>query len=154
MTKEQVTQVATDEFDLTELDAADEDVMVVKRNDGTETGWKWTFAGPGHPKTIEQSNRLARERLRREKEQEQAQVNGKKWKAPDETPNEVLERNVRLVVERLLGWSPIKMNGQDHPFSPENAKALLTDRRKGTLLIQSLEFLGDDAAFTQRSENS
>lgn len=150
MTKEQAAVAA---FDLSDLDSADEAVMEVFAN-GRPTGWKWTFAGPGHPKTIELSNRFARERLRREKEQEQAQVNGKKWKAPEETPEEVLDRNVSLVVGRLLDWSPIQMNGKDYPFTPENAKALLMDRRKSQLLVQALEFLGDETAFLKRSENS
>lgn len=139
-------------FDLSSLDAADEAVMEVRAN-GNRTGWTWTFAGPGHPKTIELSNRFARDRLRREQAQEQAQVNGKKWKAPDETPDEVLDRNVSLVVARLLGWSPIQMSGADYPFTPDNAKALLMDRRKGQLLVQALEFLGEEQSFTKRSGN-
>lgn len=149
MTKEQTTPAA---FDLSDLDAQDEAVMEVLAN-GHPTGWTWTFAGPGHPKTIELSNRFARDRLRREKEQEQAQVNGKKWKAPDESPDEVLDRNVSLVAARLLGWSPIQMNGKDYPFTTDNAKALLMDRRKGQLLVQALEFLGEEQSFTKRSEN-
>ncbi|MGN6142242.1 MAG: branched-chain amino acid ABC transporter [Mesorhizobium sp.] len=148
MTKE----TASAAFDLSDLDSADEAVMEVLAN-GKPTGWTWTFAGPGHPKTIELSNRFARDRLRREKEQEQAQVNGKKWKAPDESPDEVLDRNVSLVVARMLGWSPIQMSGKDYPFTTDNAKALLMDRRKGQLLVQALEFLGEEQSFTKRSEN-
>lgn len=140
-------------FDLSELDAADEAVMEVEAN-GKATGWLWTFAGPGHEKTIEQSNRLAKERLRKEAAQEQAVINGKKWKADEETVDEALARNVGLVIDRLLGWSPIQMGGKDYPFSAENAKALLMDRRKGQLLIQALEFLGNERSFTPRSENS
>src|SRR5690554_662126 len=146
MTKE---QVAAGSFDLSAVDAADESVMQVVVN-GEPVDWHWRFAGPGHPKTIEQSNKLAKERLRREKEQEQARINGKRWKAPDETVDEVLERNVNLVVDRLLGWSPVTMDGKDYPFSVENARALLLDRRKGQLLIQALEFLGDEQSFGRR----
>lgn len=148
MSKEQVSA-----FDLSALDTADEAEMEVYAN-GHPTGWKLRFAGPGHPKSIEQSNRLAKERLRREREQEAAMVNGRKWKPPEETVEEALERNVNLVVDRLLGWSPIQMGGKDYPFSPENARALLMDRRKGQLLIQCLEFLGSENSFTPRSVNS
>lgn len=137
-------------FDLSELDASDEATMEVYAN-GKPTGWLWTFAGPGHPKAIEQSNRLAKERLRKEREIEQAQVNGRKYKATEETVDEALERNVRMVTDRLIGWSPIQMNGKDFPFSIENATALLLDRRKGQLLLQALEFLGDERSFTPRS---
>lgn len=138
-------------FDLADLDTVDEDVMEVQLKDGTPTGWKWTFAGPGHPKSIEQSNRLARERLRRERTQEQAVINGKKWKPDEETPDEALDRNVRIVTDRLLGWSDITMDGKPFPFSAENATSILKDRRKAFLLLQALSFLGDDAAFSGRS---
>lgn len=137
-------------FDLAELDAADESRMTVIAN-GRQTDWVWTFAGPGHPNTVAQSNRLSRERLQRERAIEQTIHNGRKWKAPDESPDEVLSRNVEIVVERLLGWSPVKLNGDDYSFSPENARKLLLDRRKSALLIQALEFLGDEAAFMRRS---
>lgn len=137
-------------FDLSDLDASDDAVMEVYAN-GKPTNWFWTFAGPGHPKTIEQSNRIAKERLRKEREIEQAQVNGRKYKPAEETVDEALSRNVQLVVDRLLGWTPIQMGGKDYPFTPENAKALLLDRRKGQLLVQALEFLGDERSFTPRS---
>jgi hypothetical protein len=139
-------------FDLSSMDAIDEAEMEVYAN-GQPTGWKWRFAGPGHPKTVEQGNRLARERLRREREQEAAQVNGRKWKPDSETVDEALDRNVRIVTDRLLGWTPVQMSGKDYPFTAENAKALLMDRRKSALLIQALEFLGDEKSFTPRSEN-
>lgn len=140
-------------FDLSELDASDEAVMEVYAN-GNATGWLWTFAGPGHPKAIDQSNRLAKERLRKEREIEQAQVNGRKYKASEETVDEALERNVRMVTDRLLSWSAIQMGGKDFPFTIDNANALLMDRRKGQLLIQALEFLGDERSFTTRSASS
>jgi len=140
-------------FDLSSIDSADEAQMTVVVN-GKLTDWVWTFAGPGHPQTVEQSDRLSKERLHREHQQEQARVNGRKWKAPEETAEEVLDRNVRIVAERLLGWSPVVMNGEPYPFSRENAVALLKDRRKGALLIQALEFLGDEAAFSKRSETA
>lgn len=140
-------------FDLSDLDASDEATMEVYAN-GKLTGWLWTFAGPGHPKSIEQSNRMAKERLRKEREIEQAQINGRKYKAAEETVDEALERNVSIVTDRLLGWSPIQMGGKEYPFTPESAKALLMDRRKGQLLIQALEFLGDERSFTPRSASS
>lgn len=143
--------VADDAFDLSALDSADESRMTVQAN-GKLTNWVWTFAGPGHPQTIEQSNRLTRERLHQERQNEQARLNGKKVKLPEESPDEVLERNVRIVADRLLDWSPVTMEGQPYPFTRENAVALLKDRRKGFLLIQALEFLGDENAFTKRSE--
>lgn len=139
------------DIDLSSFDASDEAVMNVKALDGTESGWLWTFAGPGHAATIEASNKLARERLRKERAQEQAVVNGRKWKADEETPDDVVERNVGLVTGRLLGWSTVTMNGSPFPFSAENAAMILKDRRKQHILLQALEFLGDETAFTGRS---
>lgn len=151
-------------FDLSELDAVDESHMTVSAN-GRLTNWVWVFAGPGHPRTIEQSDRLGRERLNIERQQDQARVNGRKWKAPEETVEGTRARNVKLVAERLIGWhlvdkegrkieAQVTMNGEPFPYSPENASTLLSDPRKSALLLQALEFLNDEAAFTKRSENN
>lgn len=140
----------TDDFDISDLDSADTAEMPVMAK-GKETGWKLIFAGPGHPKAIEQADRLATERLRRERAQEQARVNGKKWTAPEESVNALRERNIGIVADRLIGWSPVKIGGEPYPFSPENARKLLSDPKKGALLAQALEFLSDDQAFTTRS---
>ena len=140
-------------FDLAALDAADEAVMEVIAN-GQPTGWRWTFAGPGHPRAVEQQNRIARAALAEGRAKEQAQVNGRKWKAPEKTPDEQRAENVEFVIERLLGWSEVTMGGEPFPFTPENARALLSDRKKPALLAQAVEFLLDDASFTVRSAKS
>lgn len=138
------------DIDIADLDAADEAEMAVAVN-GTVTTWVWRFAGPGHPKSVEQSNRLGRQRLFEDRERDQARVNGRKYKAREETPDEVRGRNVAVVVDRLLGWSPARLNGETLTFSPEAATKLLADPRKVALLNQALEFLGDEKAFTKRS---
>lgn len=140
-------------FDIDSLDAAEEGQMTVMAN-GQATDWVWRFAGPAHEKTLAQSARVSRDQLTRRRQQEQAQVNGKKWKAPEETPDEVLKNNVDFVIERLLGWSPVKLSGQDYPFSEENARKLLMDRKKGALLQQAIEFILDDNSFTLRSDKN
>ena len=153
MTEEAATKPAEEnkpiEIDIADIDAADESDMAGVVN-GKLTTWVWTFAGPGHPKGIAQSNRLARDRLHEDKEKEQARVNGKKWKADEETPDEMRKKNVNYVVERLLRWTPIKLNGEVLTFSPENAMKLLLDPRKISLLIQALEFLNEDKSFIKR----
>lgn len=137
-------------FDLSDLDAVDEAHMTVLSG-GEPTDWVWTFAGPGHPQAVAQVNRALRERLLREKAKEQAAANGKKWKAPDRTADEAMAEDADYVMERLLGWSPIKMGGEDYPFSQENARKLLMDPRKGALRRQAVEFLLEDNSFTKRS---
>lgn len=144
-------EVDEHEFDVSSLDSVDSSEMVVLRGDGTPSTWVWTFAGPGHEQTVAQSARIARERLARDAAKEQAQVNGKKWKPDEQTPDETLRKNVRLVTDRLLGWTPVKFNGEPFEFSEANAKKLLLDPRKNSLLKQALDFLGDETAFIQRS---
>lgn len=147
MTKE-ATEIA--EFNSADFDARDEAQMVVAMG-GKPTTWIWTFAGPGHPHAIAQTERLARDRLQTERLKEQARVNGKKWKAPEEEPDEVRAGNIKWIVERLIDWSPVKMDGALLPFSAEAATKLLSDPRKADLLAQSLEFLAADTSFMQRS---
>lgn len=137
-------------LDLSDFDAIDETEMTVM-NGGQTTDWKWTFAGPGHPNAVAQSNRINRESTALRRAKDQAQTNGKKWKAPEQSESQLLEDNVNFVLERLLGWSAITMNGEPYPFSRENARNLLMDRRKGALLQQAIEFILDDLSFTKRS---
>jgi hypothetical protein len=138
------------EIDVADIDAADESDMTVVVN-GKPTTWIWTFAGPGHVKSIAQANRVSRERLHEDKEKEQARVNGKKWKASEEAPDEIRRKNVNFVVERLIRWTPVKLSGEALPFSPEAATKLLLDPRKISLLSQALDFLGEDKSFIKRS---
>lgn len=139
-------------FDIEDLRASDEDELEILGKDGQPTGWKWRMAGPGHPRTIEQGNRVARERLRREEEQERARVNGRKWKGDSQSPDEVIDGHVRFVMERLLGWSEVTIGGKPFPFSEENARTILRDHSlKPSPLVQALEFLGDEASFSGRS---
>lgn len=141
------------DFDISQLDSAEEGRMTVMVN-GQPTDWVWIFAGPAHEKTINQNSRVSREQLAKRRLQEQAQVNGKKWKAPEQTPDELLQDNVNFVCERLLGWTAVKFDGQPYEYSDANARALLTDRKKGALLQQAIEFILDDNSFTQRSDKN
>lgn len=141
-------------IDLNDFAAADTAEMKV-RAAGKETGWTWIFAGPGHPKTVEQGNRIARQALKESKRQREAQINGKKWHADDEDIEDIRRRNVDFVVERLVGWSAVKVAGADDKavdfaFSPENARALLIDPAKAGLLEQAYTFLADDENFMRR----
>ncbi len=150
-------------FDIEDIDAADEGTMHVFIN-GKDTGWIWVFAGPGHKRTIEQSNKIAREQMNRAREQDEAVVNGRRWKAEVQTPEESHARSVGIVVDRLLGWhlvndkgektgAEVKMAGQPFPFSVENARKILDDRRKGSVLIQALQYLNSETAFTKPLAN-
>jgi hypothetical protein len=144
------TEGEVPEFDGAAFDAVDTSDMYVTIG-GVPTKWHWTFAGPGHPKTVAQNDRLARDRLRDAREKEQSQTNGRKWKAPEESPDEARARNIGWIVERLLGWSPVKIDGKVLEFSTEAATSWLSDPRKVETLAQALEFLTADNSFTKRS---
>lgn len=143
-----MNDIADDVFDAATLEAADTAEMVVLHpaND-KPTNWTITFAGPGHPKTIEQSERDSRKRLEEQRRIQQAQINGKKWKADEKSTDELRAENVRFVVERIVGWSPVKVNGVDYPFTVENATKLLANPKQGKLYMQCLNFLGGDDSF-------
>jgi hypothetical protein len=145
-------KVETAAFDLDDLAATDQAELEIKSRDGRPTGWKWTIAGPGHPKTIEIANRLSKDNFARSKAQEMARVNGKKWKGDDETPDEALQRTAETLAGRVLGWTPVSFGGQPFPFSPENVVKLLLDPDRGDTLVNQLsDFYGDEKSFMKRS---
>jgi hypothetical protein len=155
MTRNDTTQAAApstapvDEFDIASSDYRDEAEMTVVVG-GKLTTWKWRFAGPGHPQTVAYNERQSRDRLHREAQQEQARVNGKKWKADEQTTDEVRGQNAEWILSRLLGWTPVKLSGEDYPFNRENAMALLLDPKK-PFFSQAVEFLAEEKSFTPRS---
>jgi len=136
-------------FDLSALTPLDEAEMVVAAN-GQATDWKWRFAGPAHPMGIAQKRRLHTEQHKIDQEIRSARVNNRRWVAPTETPEEVLERNVNFVMERLLGWSEVTHGGKPFPFSRDSARELLSDPRTESLLVQALEFLAGDGSFHRK----
>jgi len=138
-------------LDFDDFEAAETGTMEVLDARANPTGWTWEFAGPGHPKTEALNNRKARERLNKEKAIEQAQVNGRKWKAEEETPEERRAGNIADVVARLVGWSPIEIGGKPFVFSAEAATEFLSHPKRIGVLLQAMEFLASEKAFTPRS---
>jgi hypothetical protein len=146
---ENVAVIDFSDDDLNTQDTADMVVVV----GGKPTDWIWTFAGPGHPQTVEHNNRVARDALHESRQHEQSRLNGKKVKLPDESVEEVRDRNVQWIVARLIGWTPVRINGEDYAFSQDNARKLLLDPRK-PFLQQAIDFLTADDSFTKRSAKS
>ncbi|NGP18923.1 hypothetical protein [Devosia aurantiaca] len=144
-TENTVLELSSDDF--ASADTATMNVMV----GGKPSGWLWEFAGPSHPKTLNQANRTARETLHKTRLIEQAQVNGRKWIAEEQTPDQVRAGNVDYVIERLLGWSAIRIDGADVPFTDAKAREMLANPKNVSLLAQAMEFLAADSSFTKRS---
>jgi hypothetical protein len=139
--------------DLTAFIPQDVAVLNVLRAGGIEeTGWKITFAGPSHPQTLAWSEASARKNLRRQAQIEQAQVNGKKFKAEEREPDDVRRENIAYVVARIVDWSPVRLGpGEPILFSPAAATELLLRPELGFVYTQALEFLGEERSFTKGS---
>ena len=139
-------------LDLSDLDARDEAELAIRHpKTGEPTTWVWTFYGPGHPKTVEIANRVARDSLSELAAQKQARINGKKWKEDEQSIDKIRADNVANIVARTKGFSPVSINGQMAVFTPATARAMLLDRNRGWLFAQILEFLKDDENFIRPS---
>ncbi|MHA6690599.1 branched-chain amino acid ABC transporter [Devosia sp. A449] len=146
-----MTKTESISLDFEAFEAADIGKMQVLDIHGSPTGWVWEFAGPGHPKTEALNNRFARERLLKSAQVEQAQVNGRKWKADQDEPAEVRAKNIADLVERIVGWSAVEIGGKPFPFSAENATEFLSHPKRIGVLTQAMEFVASEKSFTPRS---
>lgn len=139
------TDTKADELDFAGLDAQDEAVLVIKHpKTGEATTWLWTLCGPGHPKTVELSSKVTRQALNELRDHKQAQLNGKKIKVDGQTEDELREDMVSSIVARTKTFTPVKIDGSLIEFSPEAARGLLLDRRKGWLFKQIKDWLVED----------
>lgn len=143
---------AVPSFDLEAFEASDTAKMQVLDAAGNPTGWFWEFAGPGHPKTEAMNNRFARERLRKSAQIEASQVNGRKWKAEQEDPDELRAKNIADLVERIVGWSEVEIGGKAYPFTPESAAEFLSHPKRVGVLTQAMEFVASEKSFMPRSD--
>jgi len=138
-----------------DLDAflpVDTSTLEILKPGGTDgTGWLIIFAGPEHPKTQAWAQASAKRSLAKAKAIEQAQVNGKKFKAEDKEPDDVRRENVAWVVARIVDWSPLRIGGKDVPFSEAAATELLVRPGMGWVYDQMLEFLVDERSFMKTS---
>lgn len=138
-------------FELTSIEAFDTGLMTVKHPvTGEPTSWVWTIAGPGHPVTEAITKEVERETSAKRRAVEHAQVNRKKYKDDtdaDENRRKVEERLAR----RILGWTPVTVDGQPLVHSQAAALDILTNPRWSAAAAQYLEYLGDEASFTKRS---
>jgi hypothetical protein len=139
-------------FDIAVFEAEDAAEMIVCHpGTGEPSTWKIMFAGPGHPVTVAYNDEVSKRALREARQQTQSRANNKKVIIEEKTPEEIRESNAAHFTARMLSWTPVKIHGEDYPFSRDNAKALLLDRRKFGLYNQIIEFLKDDDAFLKSS---
>lgn len=138
--------------DLTAFLPQDVSILDILKPGGTEpTGWKITLAGPSHPQTIAWSNELSRKNLHRQKQIETAQINGRKYKGEDRSPDELRNENVQGIVSRIVSWTPVRIGDETFDFSPDRATELLLRPTMGWAYVQIVEYLGDEKSFTKAS---
>lgn len=122
----------------------------------TQTGWKLLLAGPSHPDTIAMANDIGRELIEKEKAQEFAQVNGRKYKVDEESVEERRRKNVSRVCRRILGWSPDPTFKSVSPdpikFSVATATELFLRPDMAGYFIQITEYLNSETSFTPPSK--
>lgn len=129
------------------------DVAIIEiEQNGKLTGWKITLAGPSHEKSIAWSDAAARKGLHKQKLIESAQVNGKKYKPDEISPEEARRDNVAWVVARIVDWTPIKIGGVLYDVT--KAAELLIKPDMGWAYSQIVDWLAEDKAFTRRSATS
>src|SRR3546814_358663 len=138
-------------FDLTEVVAVDSDWITIAGKDGKPTTWKIELAGPGHPETLAGQREVQAERMAKARRIEAAQVNGRKWKGDEIDPDAETRRQAERLARRILGWTPVVVNGQDFPYSRANAVALMLEPRWSFVQSQVVDYLVSDAAFTKGS---
>jgi hypothetical protein len=138
-------------FSLDDFKLADESDLNLRNSAGQPSGWIWTFAGPGHPKTVAADEQQTKRALAIAEEQEKARVNGRKWKGSGDTVDDVRDRNIAYIIARLLRWSDgMTVDGQPFQCTPENARAILLNPGLG-VYEQVNSYLTDEKSFTPRS---
>jgi hypothetical protein len=137
--------------DLTDL-LPDQDIEYeIKLADGRPSGWKWTLASASHPQNVafqEAETSAARERA---KVITEAQFNGVRYEAAAKTTDQRLRENVQWIVARTLGWTPVRLKGQEYHFSREETENLLIKPEMSFAFEQLVSVLRTDARFMKRS---
>ena len=64
---------------------------------------------------------------------------------------EIKEEDVRLLCALTMGWTIEQIDGQDFPFSPENARRLWSDPRWPWLKERAIQFAQGDGNFLMTS---
>lgn len=147
--------MSKDDFDFATLDAQDTAPLVIRHPQTDElTSWIWTFYGPAHPNTVALADRVSKEALTKLNAQRLARLNGKKIKEDAESLDHMRAENVDNILARTSGFSPVKIGAELIEYSPAAARALLSDRKKGWLLAQVMEFLASEASFILPSATS
>lgn len=81
---------------------------------GDPTGWVIELAGPGHPATLAQRNRML------------AKARAAQGKA-DPTAEQLDADAADFYSARIVGWAGLSMAGKEISYSPDKAKEIISD---------------------------
>lgn len=126
----------------------------IKAPDGSPTGWTVSLCDASHPKAQAHLDDQARRRLRREAQIEAAQVNGRKFHGEERTPDQAKLDNVRWLVSRVVGWTPVRLtiiSPDMLQFSDENAIRVFMHPKMNFVLAQLLDVIMAEKSFMPRS---
>lgn len=133
------------------------DLHVLVPGTADPSGWTVTFAGPAHEKTKALSDKAARVASKKEADIERCQVNGRKWKGEEKTPDEKRRETVESIVGRITGWScadgsagPDFGNGPV-AFDEDKVVDLFMDPELGAYFSQFVDFLVAEKTFLKAS---
>jgi len=121
------------------------------------SGWFIEIADASHPQAVAWSNESARKSMKRQAAIEAQQLNGRKIKAEERDPEEQKRENIGWIVSRIVGWTPVKLafiSPEPIHYSQEAAYKVLLHPKMGFALIQLIDVIGDDKAFTKASATS
>jgi hypothetical protein len=108
--------------------------------------------------TIALNDAFSRELIEKEKAIEFAQVNNRKWKTEEESPQARRLKNVARVCGRIISWSPDPVFKFIQPtpiaFSVGAATSLFIRPQLAGYFIQITDYLNGEAAFMPPSASS
>lgn len=146
------TSAAPAAFELSEIESVDSAWINVNHpKTGLPTPWRMELAGPGHPATLAIQKEAHRDRLALDRRIENARVNGKKYKADEVDVEADRRQTAERLARRIIGWTPLTVDGKAFEYSPANALVLMTEPRWSRVFEQLVEYLSGEAAFTKGS---
>lgn len=128
--------------DLSDLSYADTlEYRIINPASGKPTTWVWTLAGPAHSVTLALEEKIMRQEQEEEAKHIQARIaaakaNKPEPKRPNSTPAENRAKNAENLAGRVLGFTPVKLDGVMYEYSHENAVKLLADPSKDWIWTQ------------------
>ncbi len=142
-------------FDIASIATEDTAEMVINHPvTGSPTTWVWTIAGPGHPVSIAADRTASDESRREELLKEKARVNGRKWAGDFVDSAEQQRRNAVYFSKKVLGWTPVRINGADLLYSNANVIKILLDPHYQSIYRQLIDFMIDEKSFMKPSSLS